>query len=307
MAGLAVRLIFTAVLVMPLLLAPEAGQGAAPSPGSNTWFIVYVKRDGTAAWTVEQRLPLETQEDQVGFAEYNATFDRAAALQAFSNETMSIVQRAQALTGRQMTARNFTVSLEVISTPTGAIGVIRYTFDWIGFAKVEGERVVVGDVFQGGLYLYADDTLIIMYPAGYSVARVSPQPAEAREEERELVWYGRRDFLPGEPSVELAPVGNPYAPWLALGILSAALVFSAALLPRMRSRPAARERLLMSDEERLLQVLRSAGGALFQSEIRRRTGFSKSKTSTLLSSLEARGRVAKTRRGREFLVELREA
>jgi uncharacterized membrane protein len=60
-----------------------------------------------------------------------------------------------------------------------------------------------------------------------------------------------------------------------------------------------------SDEERILELLRASGGQMFQKDIGAALGFSKSKTTAILNSLEARKIVRKEKRGREYLVRLR--
>jgi uncharacterized membrane protein len=60
-----------------------------------------------------------------------------------------------------------------------------------------------------------------------------------------------------------------------------------------------------SDEERVLELLRASGGQMFQKDIGAALGFSKSKTTAILNSLEAKKIVRKEKRGREYLVRLK--
>lgn len=61
---------------------------------------------------------------------------------------------------------------------------------------------------------------------------------------------------------------------------------------------------LMSDEELVVTLLKEYG-TLYQSEIVRRTGFSKSKVSGLLSSMEDAEEIERMRMGRKNLVKLK--
>ena len=59
-----------------------------------------------------------------------------------------------------------------------------------------------------------------------------------------------------------------------------------------------------TDEERVVELLRSVGGQIYQSMIINRLGFSKAKTSMLLKAMEEKGLVKRKRMDREMLVTL---
>jgi len=58
------------------------------------------------------------------------------------------------------------------------------------------------------------------------------------------------------------------------------------------------------DEDNVVTLLKAAGGRLYQSTITKKCGFSKSKTSELLTSMENKGIVRRQKKGREKLVTL---
>ena len=62
--------------------------------------------------------------------------------------------------------------------------------------------------------------------------------------------------------------------------------------------------LLETEEEKVVRALRSNGGSAYQSAIKEQCRFSKAKTSQLLSSLEAKGIVVRTKKGRDKIVNL---
>ncbi|MFA6213800.1 MAG: MarR family transcriptional regulator [Candidatus Micrarchaeia archaeon] len=73
-----------------------------------------------------------------------------------------------------------------------------------------------------------------------------------------------------------------------------------------RRAPARKQRLsadsLDADEARVVAVVNSAGGSVFQSDIMKTTGFSKVKVSRLLDRLEQKGLLERKRRGMTNLV-----
>ncbi|MFC6904385.1 helix-turn-helix transcriptional regulator [Halalkalicoccus tibetensis] len=62
------------------------------------------------------------------------------------------------------------------------------------------------------------------------------------------------------------------------------------------------EPMALTDEERVLRLLDSNGGRMRQTAIVETTGWSKSKTSMLLSEMESEGSISKLRVGRENLI-----
>jgi len=62
---------------------------------------------------------------------------------------------------------------------------------------------------------------------------------------------------------------------------------------------------LESDERKIYKVIKECGGALFQSELIEKAGFSKVKISRILDKLEGRGLIERRRRGMTNLVLLK--
>jgi len=58
------------------------------------------------------------------------------------------------------------------------------------------------------------------------------------------------------------------------------------------------------DEDRVIRLLKASRGSLFQSTITDECGFSKTKTSLLLTAMEKKGIVKRRKKGREKLVTL---
>lgn len=278
-----------------------------------TTFKIEVRDDGSAIWIVEYRSSLDTAEEENFFRQYISQFENLKDdyLENFSNEMTSLVQRASIVTGRSMEAKNFDISVGILETATGKFGIIKYQFEWVNFAKLEEGRIIIGDVFEAGLYLYKDDALVILYPSGYTVDTALPTPDDTRGPE--LIWYGQRDFGSGEPRVVLGkPTAFPLL-WVIAGIVVLAVAIGVAFwFRKMRvphkveeERPLVEELVTKTDVERVVDLLKEARGKLYQSDIMKKTGFSKPKTSVLLKSMEEAGTIERTRMGRKNLVVLK--
>ena len=59
-----------------------------------------------------------------------------------------------------------------------------------------------------------------------------------------------------------------------------------------------------NEEEKVLRVIRSSVGGVYQSAITERCKFSKAKTSQLLSALEREGKVRRVKKGRDKIVNI---
>ncbi|MDI6897521.1 helix-turn-helix transcriptional regulator [Methanocella conradii] len=220
-------------------------------------------------------------------------------------------------------------------------GVVRYEFTWTGFAMSAGGSLEVGDAFVDGFLLNNDDSITFILPAEYTIKSVSPACDEMRDSyQPQVKWMGRsangteaRLFSSGEPAIIMERMQAPAfsVEWWALvpvSLISAALGFAAAytLFRRRRSRtpeetyadgdmpmpdsgsvtpsPALDEGRYMSDEEKIIKYLEEAGGQMFQSDLVRKTSFSKSKLSMVLSGLKDKGMIVKIKKGKENLIRL---
>jgi len=285
----------------------------------STTFEIDVRIDGSATWTIERRFLLKTEEDETMFQQYISEFEaqKEASIETFSNKTRELVNRASVITGRSMRAENFEIVISLLETAAGPYGVIKYQYDWMGFAKVEDQRLKIGDIFEGGFYLYRDDTLVIRNPSGYVIVAVSPTPDDTRESDRTLTWYGRRNFGAGEPTVILEKriptimdTLKEHAALIVALIVVAGIGSASLWLFKFRKKDEAKgfpQQVALGiedDEDKVVRLLKGAGGQLYQSTITRQFGFSKSKTSELLTVMEKRGIVKRQKKGREKLVTL---
>ncbi len=183
----------------------------APTPETDTTVTrIVVSPNGTATWNVEFRTRLESDAAVEDYRAFQTTFrnDTEAFLASFRTRIRDVVGDAEDATGREMTARNFTAETTIQQVPR-RWGVVRYQFEWRGFARVDGDSLLVGDVFDGGFFLARNDTLVIGGPPASRVAVSEPQPDRASE--TVVRWSGRRSFADGRPSVVFRPVVTPTA------------------------------------------------------------------------------------------------
>jgi hypothetical protein len=195
-------------------LALAGSAGAAPFDGGfeqmdvepdDVSIAVAVEPDGDAAWTVEYRIQLATDEEEQAFEELRADVenDTEAYTSRFRERMASTATTAESATGRNMTVSNATVTAERRELPQ-TYGVLTYRFEWTNFAEVDGDRLRVGDAVDG-LFLDGSSSFIVSWPEGYRLAGATPEPGEVRD--RSVVWTGPVDFSAGQPRIEVAPSG----------------------------------------------------------------------------------------------------
>lgn len=293
------------VLAAALLVAPIM---AATVPEYAITYTITVGDDGSAAWQVEYRTPLSSDEDTAAFEEYSAAID-STYLPRFRELMERSASQAAIATSRSMAVTDFSGTSDIQTSPTGKYGVVIYSFTWEGFAE-PGNGMVIGDAFVGGMYLPRDSTLIIRYPPGYSVKSVDPTADLTRDD---LTWYGQHSFGAGEPRVVLEQAAFPLiliGAGIAVLVLMGTGIIMIILKKRRRSgdpEPATvplSEAEIVSLEERIVQMLRASGGEMYQSDIVKNLGLPKSTVSNALNDLHARKLILKVKKGRENLIRL---
>jgi hypothetical protein len=197
-----------------------------------------------------------------------------------------------------------------------------YSFTWKGFAK-PGDQIAIGDAFAGGMYLAKDHTLIIRYPAGYTVGLAEPAPDQVRDG---LIWYGQRSFGAGEPRLVFKRSGFPYVQVLVVSVCVLIVIAGVFFVVRKRrieetNAPVQTDKPIDTDEpdsaevplsdaellsleEKIVQLLKTSNGEQYQSEIVKNLGLPKSTVSATLNDLHKRGIIQKIKKGRENLIRL---
>lgn len=283
------------------------------------WIIVYeieIDENGSARWIIERKTLLETEYDEATF-NYYSSLDYHYEL---SSNISELVKKARLKTGRwNMTYEPLTTTSSVFRSATVTYGVVTYQYDWLEFTNLvpDQERIEIGDVFVDGIFLFGNGELAMEYPLGYVVADSFPIPDETRDSDRTIIWCELESFSVEEPRIVLRKKGfmdvlNEYMLLVVGVIVVGGAGFSGFWLLRRRKKgetepivQAPRPDLeIEDDEDRVIRLLKASHGSLFQSTITDQFGFSKTKTSLLLTAMEKKGIVKRQKKGREKLVTL---
>jgi hypothetical protein len=315
-------------------LLPQAG---VPPEADNTLMRIQLHENGSATWTLQVRTRLHSESEVASYERFQQEFrnDSERFRRAFEESMVGVVDNAERVTGRNMTVTRVNVGAEVQVLPR-RWGVVTYRFQWDGFAATSGDSLLVGDVFEGGLFIAENDTLELVAPAGYVVSSVEPMPDTTGE--GTVGWSGREDFADGQPSVELVPAGGAdgegFAPGFVtlvglLAVVGVGLGVAVAVrrgafrsgAPTVEDREVPSQRkstdvpepdddtgsagtdALQTDEDRVLSLLDREGGRIRQRTVAEAFDWSNSKTSRVLSRMAESGEISKLRLGRENVIE----
>jgi uncharacterized membrane protein len=288
------------VVLLLLMFFPVHGQNTVD-------YTIQAGADGSASWAIEE-----------AGTDIRVTPD---TLTQFQNNVTALILAAENVTHRQMSAKEFSIT----STISGSYVVVQYKFLWQNFSLVEDSEINIGDVFQvTDLFprLQGDGKVVLNYPELYVPVTVSPTPSAQDDSHQKLMWPGTMNLVGESVSIVFREkplnlldfMGRNSILILAVVVLVAGS-FVAFYLFRRRSKmhipPASRPdgsslAIVESDEEKIVRLLRSSRGSLYQSAIVEQCRFSKAKTSQLLTALESRGVVRREKKGRDKIVMLAE-
>ncbi|NHN48496.1 hypothetical protein G9464_12965 [Halostella sp. JP-L12] len=177
-----------------------------------TEFRIEVHANGSARWTFhyERRLTNDSETEQ--FRTFADRFEEneTQLYDDFRRQANALAAAGENETNRTMDAVAFSRTAAVeeeLGTSTSS-GVVEMSFTWTGFASVDGDRVVVGDVFEDGLYVGPDQALVVDAGDGLAFDEVTPsgEPSAGSLESSDTVtWTGERRFTDNRPRVVLAP------------------------------------------------------------------------------------------------------
>jgi len=269
-------------------------------------YTIQIDIEGSATWIIIQVVDI------------NASLD---TWEGFQNRVTSLVEAAKNKTQRDMTVETDSMAMTInTSWPSKTV---EYRFYWKNFSKIENTKIIVDDVFQVEnffLQLYGDGELYITYSSKYVVETVSPSPNQRDDSLQMLKWFRTKDFINGQPIIilrnrSLTPgfletLGQNAVIIMSLIVIAAGssagfYVFKyhkkkekeAVKAPELKSLPR-----IESAEEKIVKLLKSSGGSLYQSVIADQCKFSRAKTSQLLTALEGKGIVSRYKKGRDKIV-----
>jgi len=216
-SGVAVRVrsvttVLFAVALLAVAVGPAVGGSGVTERGpavgtadadperveaDRTVLTIDVAANGTATWTVEYFVALETPDDEQAWADLEADVEANTSdyRSRFADRIRSTVAIAENETRRQMRADRFRVDTRT----QPQFGVLVYHFRWTEFAVAEDGRLRIGDAIDG--YLLDEDTrMVIRWPDDYTAETVDPTTDASRASA--AVWRGSQsDFVAGEPRV----------------------------------------------------------------------------------------------------------
>lgn len=271
-------------------------------------YELHIRSDGSALWTINQfsssSAPVETWE-------------------GFQQKIFDLVDSASSVTHRSMDVDEN--SLQINTTISFESKTTEYSFIWHNFSMIQGSELSFGDVFQVPDFfnqLFGDAALKLSYPENYAVKSVNPPPNERQDTAHTMEWARTRDLIIVSTNIILAPdiqMSNgenliQYS-YLILGIVGAGIGISLlgfyAYKKRKNNSQSAQTIItqpvsIETDEDKVLKLLKNSGGTMKQSDITDACGFSKAKTSQLLTALENNGNLTRYKKGRDKIVTIKE-
>lgn len=195
----------------------SSAQQEAPAEFDFVEYRITVSADGTADWQFRYSLALPDESAIEEFEAFAAEFveDETQFYENFRHQAEGLATEGTDATGREMTVGDFDRDAYVRDGIVGEDrGIVETSFTWTGFAPVVDGDVIMGDVFDDGLYLGADQRLVVAPGEGlaFDPDRVRPDPDamthDSIAESESLTWEGGDDgrlFRDQEPQVGFVP------------------------------------------------------------------------------------------------------
>ncbi|WP_267640240.1 helix-turn-helix transcriptional regulator [Haloarchaeobius amylolyticus] len=187
------------------------GDLAGAQQFDRTQFQIQLYENGSARFAIHYERNLNESE-RSQFEEFAERFENneTELWTDFQRRAQSLVANGQNQTGREMTATAFQRRAN-IQTGFNDIGVVEMSFLWTGFASESGDRVVVGDVFEGGLYIGPSQSLVVQTGPNVTFAAVTPEgtvSGDSLATSDSVTWQGEKQFSDERPRIELVPKGT---------------------------------------------------------------------------------------------------
>jgi hypothetical protein len=182
-----------------------------PDEFENTLFRIRVHQNGSTRWTIQHARPLENETQIDRFEDFAAEFngEETRTYTTFRRRARQLVRFGRNVTGRDMEARGF--RREAFVSELGQTrGVVEMSFRWTGFATVDGDRVEVGDVFEGGMYIGDGQRLELRRGPALAFDEVRPAPDSMATEgslarSESVTWIDEEQFADQRPHAVFVP------------------------------------------------------------------------------------------------------
>ncbi|NHN41011.1 hypothetical protein G9C85_05085 [Halorubellus sp. JP-L1] len=179
----------------------------------STTFIVTPYANGTATFTIRYERRLANQSEREQFETFAERFENESTdlSENFQSRATSLTAAGRNATGRDMTASSFTRDARV-EEQFNTLGIVELSFQWSAFGVVRDDgSVVVGDVFDGGIYLGPNQALVFQHGPGLQFQRVDPAGSASGEtlpSSDSVTWQGEQDFSDERPRATFVPAGS---------------------------------------------------------------------------------------------------
>jgi hypothetical protein len=176
-------------------------------------FHITVYGNGTAEWTFTYQRTLNNETERQQFERFADEFNNnsTAMWSEFKGQARRLASTGQNTTGRTMKAQNFKKRAYVGGLVNDNRGIVKMSFQWTGFTYSQGETIIIGDVFEGGLYVGPNQSLVVHSGPGLQFKSADPmEPAKASGDtlaaSESLTWQGEHDFVDQRPRVKFDPI-----------------------------------------------------------------------------------------------------
>ncbi|EJN58834.1 helix-turn-helix transcriptional regulator [Halogranum rubrum] len=209
-----------AVLVVGLVVAPTAvagvvddrhhaidGVGAAQESFDRNEVRLTVYENRSARWTFHYERTLSNESERQDFDAFAEEFNsnETQLYLGFRRDSSALVAEGANITGREMEATGFARRADVTSSLGNDIGIVEMSFTWTSFGVENAGRTVVGDVFEGGLYLGPQQSLVVSPGPELRFESVEPPGTQSNSSSLpasdSVTWQGEQEFTDNRPQV----------------------------------------------------------------------------------------------------------
>ena len=176
-------------------------------------FHITVYENGTAEWTFTYQRTLNNETERQQFKRFADDFNNnsTAIWSEFRQQARQLANAGQNATGRTMEAKNFKKKAYIGGLVNENRGIVQMSFDWTWFATSENKSIIIGDVFEGGLYIGPNQSLVVHTGTGLQFESAQPaasaQPSgDSLASSESVTWQGERDFIDQRPRVKFEPM-----------------------------------------------------------------------------------------------------
>ncbi|ELY50732.1 helix-turn-helix transcriptional regulator [Natronorubrum bangense] len=298
---------------------------------------IFVSENGSATFAIDYRFENNSDGTWEALQEDVEANPEAYADSQEARWNEVLAEGVNATERDEMEISNVSVGTDTSAAPRD-IGRVEVRFEWSKFAYVELNRIEAGDALAG--YTLSQNTsLQIIAPEGYMIEETAPSPEDVGEDY--VYWDSDgSEFSPDPPLVVMIEETNddgqptdatdgPSMPWLAvlaaLALLAtvgaagwllkrnrddAATTNSGGMTPPVADGSSAADGSngpspdLLSNEERVLQLLEAHGGRIKQQAVVSELDWTEAKTSQVVGSLREDDEIEVFRIGRENVLAL---